>query len=189
MDEKDDNEGLIMFPTYDEPSSVPQKMALCVEDQELLVDELTEDSCTDSSDFSSNEESDSDASSRSSSPSLEGEEFDCDPLCETWSNPSCATPPPATPPFIFAEDDISISQHPTQPSHCVDFLAHEWKTDDLWASYKHVHSHREGIRGANRLENALWRVWWREQKGLERVDPEVIHWYVLSPFHFCKRMF
>jgi hypothetical protein len=174
-EEEDENEGLIMFPTYDTPSKAI--LAGHEEDLELLADdESTEDSYSEST--SSETESESNASSRSSSPSLEGEEFDdCDnALCDTWSN-TCSTPPLTTPPFIFAEDDISLHTS-SQPAHCVDYLAHEWKTDDLWASYKHVHSHREGIRASKRLENALWRVWWRDAKGLERVNPEVIHWYV-----------
>jgi hypothetical protein len=176
QDEEDENEGLIMFPTYNNPSTaVPAELE---EETELLVDdESTEDSY--SSDSIS--ESDSNTSSRSSSPSLEGEEFDdCDThLCETWSRtPStCSTPQPTTPPFIFAEDDISLHTS-SQPAHCVDYLEHEWKTDDLWASYKHIRSHREGIRASKRLENALWRAWWRDERRLERVDPEVIHWYV-----------
>jgi hypothetical protein len=175
-DEEDENDGLIMFPSYNDSGLYPNKIGACEEDLELLAAEYTEDSCSEES-TSSETETDSNASSRSSSPSLEGEEFDdCDVnLCETWSNASCATPPPTSPPFIFAEDDISLHAS-VQPAHCVDYLAHEWKTDDLWTSYKHVHSHRISLRASKRLENALWRVWWRDYQGLKRVDPEVIHW-------------
>ena len=174
---EDENEGLIMFPTYDTSAPLPSTMDQ--EDLEILAeDESTEDSY--SEDSISETESSSNTSSRSSSPSLEGEEFDdCDTaLCETWSTPStCSTPPPTAPPFIFAEDDIAL-HNSSQPTRCVDYLAHEWKTEDIWGSFKHIRSHRDSIRASKRLENALWRVWWRDSRGLERVDPEVIHWYV-----------
>lgn len=176
QDEEDEDHCIIMFPSYNDSGFYPKQTSPCQENIELLVDEFTDDSYSEST--SSETGTDSNASSRSSSPSLEGEEFDdCDnALEETWSNTSCATPPPTFPPFIFAEDDVSLSAS-SQPVHCVDYLEHKWKTDDLWESYKHVHSHRAGIRASKRLENALWRVWWRDHRGLKRVDPEVIHWY------------
>lgn len=178
QDEEDENEGLIMFPSYHNshsPLSEKKMGPFEKEDLELLAAEFSDDSYSSESNASETE-TDSNASSRSSSPSLEGEEFDCDAsLCETWSNTSCTTPPPTAPPFIFAEDDISLHSS-SQPAHCVDYLAHEWKTDDLWTSYKHVHSHREGIRASKRLENALWRVWWRDNQGLKRIGPDAIHW-------------
>ena len=182
--DEDENEGLIMFPTYDDYSF--QKSYGRCEDLELLAAEVSDDSYTFSeasaSEAETETETDSNGSSRSSSPSLEGEEFDIcqDSLCEIWSNASCASPLPTTPPFIFAEDDIALNNS-SQVVHCVDYLAHDWKTDDLWASYKHLHSHRECIRASARLENALWRVWWRETESLKRIDPEVIHWFVLHP--------
>ena len=180
QDENYEDEGLIMFPSYhnsqwSSPICEMKMGPFEKEDLEPLAAEFSDESYSSDSNASETE-SDSNASSRSSSPSLEGEEFDCD----TWSNASCATPPPTTPPFIFAEDDISLHTS-SQPAHCVDYLAHEWKTDDLWTSYKHVHSHRDGIRASKRLENALWRVWWRDSHSIQRLDPEVIHWFVLTP--------
>jgi len=173
QDDEDENEGLIMFPAYHDPG-FEKKIGPCEVDEDL---EPLADSYCSSESSASETETDSNASSRSSSPSLESEDFnDCESnLCESWSNASCATPPPSFPTFIFAEDDISLHTS-AQPAHCVDYLANEWHTDDLWKSYKHVHSHREGIRASKRLENALWRVWWRDNGGLKRLDPEAIHW-------------
>lgn len=179
--EDEENEGLILFPCYHTSPSpfLSGKTTGAFEkaDLEILAAEFSDESYSSESSAGETASDSDDASSRSSSPSLEGEDFDdCDAsLCETWSNASCATPPPTTPPFIFAEDDISLHCS-SQPAYCVDYLAHEWEVDDLWTSYKHVHSHREGIRASQRLENALWRVWWRDNRGLERIDPEIIHW-------------
>ena len=172
-DEEDENEGLIIFPSYDTPSKATP--AEYKKDLEFLADDESMEDCY--SEFTPSEtESESIVSSRSSSPSLEGEDSDdCDSaLCDAWSQ-TCSTPPLTTQPFIFAEDDTSLYTA-AQPAHGVDYLAYEWKTDDLWTSYKHVHSNRDGIRASTRLENALWRVWWRDARGLGRVDPKVIHW-------------
>lgn len=178
QDEEDENEGLLIFPSYYDSGFCAKKVEPCEEDFELLAAaEFTDDSYSEQS-TSSETETDSNASSRSSSPSLEGEDFDCDAQPrETWSKTSCLAPEPTTLPFFFAEDDLSLGTS-CRPAHCVDFLAHDWKTSDLLASYKHVHSRREGIRASQRLESALWRVWWRDHLGLERVNPEVIHWYL-----------
>jgi hypothetical protein len=169
QDEEDENEGLIIFPSY-HPSfkSSPLMSSPATPEindlDSLADDESTDDSYTSDSFLGSGSET----SSRSSSPSLEGEEF----ACESWT--PCSTPPPSNLPFIFAEDDIAI-RNSSQPVNCVDYLAHEWNTDDLFASLKHVRSHPE-IRASKRLENALWRTWWRDDKDLKRIWAGRLQW-------------
>jgi hypothetical protein len=186
-EEDDETEGLIIFPPYHNSLPALRHAPPSSFHREDLEPELSSESFFDFSDDSScssspsETESESELSSRSSSPSLEDKDFDCTfDLEEDWSRSSCATPTLSAPPFLFAEDDIALHVA-AQPAHGVDFLAHEWKTDDLWATYKHVHSQRENIRASKRLENALWRASIRNMRGLRRVDPEVIHWCVPVP--------
>lgn len=188
-EDEDENEGLIMFPSYHDSANGARKTEQhpCDLDVELLPaeEDCTDDSYSEASTTSSTEtETDSNASSSSSSPSLSSTDFDYD--CEAYTpihTPSLSSTPEPTTPFLYAEDDLSLSlsSSPHQPAHyCVDFLAHDWQMGDLLASWRHVRAHRQDIRASERLENALLRVWWREERGLVRVDPEVIHWYFIS---------
>lgn len=98
--------------------------------------------------------------------------------CMSEVDPADAVPVEPIP-FVYAEDDISLA---SKPGWGVDYLDADWDSADLWSSYRHISSHRNALRGAARLENALWRVWTRDggRDGVKlgRVDPRSIHWYV-----------
>ncbi|KAI9847199.1 MAG: hypothetical protein M1837_003063 [Sclerophora amabilis] len=72
-----------------------------------------------------------------------------------------------------AEDDTAI-QH--EPAEHVDYLSHNWKEDELWASWKHVVSRRKSYSNSERLENASWRTWTMSRDRLKTVCPETLNW-------------
>lgn len=86
-------------------------------------------------------------------------------------------------------DDSSIEE---EPSRHVDYLAHEWKEEDIWASWRYVVARREIYDHGVRLENASWRTWAKLKLNRGTVSPETLNWLVLqpafpslSPFNFC----
>ena len=78
--------------------------------------------------------------------------------------------PLATP---VVADDTMIKQ---APSRHVDYLSHEWREEDIWASWRHIVSQRKVFGQRSRLENASWRTWAKSKHRLRTVSPERLNW-------------
>ncbi|CAD6454078.1 7a719cf8-a3ba-4979-bf91-ac2bbe77ce52 [Sclerotinia trifoliorum] len=70
-------------------------------------------------------------------------------------------------------DDIELQ---IKPSHQVDYLAHDWPEEDLWASWKYIQSHRTAYENGRRLENASWRTWAKKRSNLKTIEPSTVGW-------------
>ncbi|KAE8144278.1 hypothetical protein BDV25DRAFT_167218 [Aspergillus avenaceus] len=70
-------------------------------------------------------------------------------------------------------DDSSIEE---EPSRHVDYLSHEWREEDIWASWRYVAAQRERYDNGVRLENASWRTWTKLKLNLGTVSPEALNW-------------
>ncbi|ESZ94636.1 hypothetical protein SBOR_4983 [Sclerotinia borealis F-4128] len=70
-------------------------------------------------------------------------------------------------------DDIAVR---TKPSHHVDYLAHDWPEEDLWASWKYIQLNRSTYDNSRRLENASWRCWAKKRMNLKTIAPESVDW-------------
>lgn len=84
-------------------------------------------------------------------------------------------------------DDIAIQ---IKPSHHVDYLAHDWPEEDLWASWKFIQSHRTAYDNSRRLENASWRSWAKIRSNLKTCEPSTVGWekehdttWLFGPLH------
>ncbi|KAF4122631.1 Fungal protein of unknown function (DUF1752) [Geosmithia morbida] len=84
------------------------------------------------------------------------------------------TPKPDTPEVPeHAEDDSAVS---TRPSRQVDYLSHEWREEDIWASWRYIINRRGEYANSARLENASWRTWMKSKNKLSTVSPETLNW-------------
>ncbi|KAL8726896.1 MAG: hypothetical protein Q9181_005887 [Wetmoreana brouardii] len=72
-----------------------------------------------------------------------------------------------------AGDDMDVRREPTRH---VDYLSHNWKEEDIWASWKHVIATRKLYSNSTRLENASWRTWAKSKYRLKTVSPETLNW-------------
>lgn len=72
-----------------------------------------------------------------------------------------------------AGDDTAIENEPTRH---VDYLSHNWKEEDIWASWRHVVAKRKVYSNSARLENASWRTWAKCKYQLKTVSPETLNW-------------
>ena len=70
-------------------------------------------------------------------------------------------------------DDIAVQHAPT---YHVDYLSHNWREEDIWASWKYVTSNRSEYANAERLENASWRTWMKSKNRLKTISPEKLNW-------------
>lgn len=70
-------------------------------------------------------------------------------------------------------DDQAIENEPTRH---VDYLAHEWKLEDIWSSWRYVVARRKVYSNSVRLENASWRTWAKAKDNLRTVTPESLNW-------------
>ncbi|RYO97888.1 hypothetical protein DL765_011013 [Monosporascus sp. GIB2] len=87
---------------------------------------------------------------------------------------SVATSHPESPELIeHAEDDTAVRQQPTQH---VDYLSHNWREEDIWASWRYIVSKRGEYSNGPRLENASWRTWMKAKYNLGTVSPETLNW-------------
>jgi hypothetical protein len=87
-----------------------------------------------------------------------------------------ATPVPEDAPFQGTQrprDDQAIEKEPTRH---VDYLAHEWKLEHIWASWRYVVARRKVYSNSVRLENASWRTWAKTKDNLRTVTPESLNW-------------
>ena len=72
-----------------------------------------------------------------------------------------------------AADDTSIEE---EPSRHVDYLSHEWREEDIWASWRYVTARRSDYSNGVRLENASWRTWAKFKHDLRTISPEALDW-------------
>lgn len=72
-----------------------------------------------------------------------------------------------------ANDDTSVVHEPTRH---VDYLAHEWKEEDIWSSWRYIVARRKTINNSVRLENASWRTWAKAKDNLKTISPESLNW-------------
>ncbi|KAF3386597.1 hypothetical protein F1880_001425 [Penicillium rolfsii] len=77
---------------------------------------------------------------------------------------SCHTP---------AADDTSVEE---EPSRHVDYLSHEWREEDIWASWRYVTARKGSYSNGVRLENASWRTWAKAKNNLGTISPETLNW-------------
>lgn len=75
-----------------------------------------------------------------------------------------------------AEDDL-VQEYPTRQ---VDYLSHDWREEDISASWKYVKAKRKLCDNSSRLENASWRTWAKSKLGRQTVPPESISWQVYT---------
>lgn len=73
-----------------------------------------------------------------------------------------------------APADDNFVRH--EPSKHVDYLSHEWKEEDIWASWRYMVGKRNQLSNAERLENASWRQWGKAKYNLKTVSPEKLNW-------------
>ena len=106
-------------------------------------------------------------------PPLETPELDA--VTEPASD--SAPPKPVNPQNADAKttagDDTAIEVEPTRH---VDYLSHNWKEEDIWASWRHVVCKRKVYSNRARLENASWRTWAKTKYQLKTVSPETLNW-------------
>lgn len=74
---------------------------------------------------------------------------------------------------IVVMDDMELQKRPTQQ---VDYLSHDWREEDLWASWRYIVSTRYTHCNSARLENASWRAWARMKTNLQVISRESIEW-------------
>ncbi|KAJ5981910.1 hypothetical protein N7451_012010 [Penicillium sp. IBT 35674x] len=72
-----------------------------------------------------------------------------------------------------AADDMSVEE---EPCRNVDYLSHEWREEDLWASWCYITARRSGYSNGVRLENASWRTWAKAKHNLGTVPPGALDW-------------
>lgn len=70
-------------------------------------------------------------------------------------------------------DDSSVEE---EPSRHVDYLSHEWKEEDIWASWRYVVGRRKVYENNVRLENASWRTWSKLKHNLGTISPDTLNW-------------
>ena len=114
----------------------------------------------------------------------EDEESEEEDLTPSNSPPKCCPPSSDQPPNTnFAwrlshnlqsvGDDLALE---IQPSRHVDYLSHDWKEEELWASWRHIVGKRRTVDNWERLENASWRTWAKRRGQLQTVSPETLNW-------------
>jgi len=85
------------------------------------------------------------------------------------------------------KDDHAMER---EPARHADYLAHEWKLEDIWSSWRYVVARRKVYSNSVRLENASWRMWAKAKDNLRTISPESINWSVvfivglLLAYHF-----
>jgi hypothetical protein len=104
---------------------------------------------------------------------------------------SFLTEPPCLHVHTPAADDTSVEEEPTRH---VDYLSHEWKEEDIWASWKYVVCRKDVYSNGARLENASWRTWAKLKNNLGTVSPETLNWlkdcdvtWLYGPLKSCTK--
>ncbi|PVH67422.1 hypothetical protein DL98DRAFT_662639 [Cadophora sp. DSE1049] len=73
----------------------------------------------------------------------------------------------------YTQDDNLIR---VQPWLCVDYLSHDWKEEEIWASWKYIVSGKDDNGNSARLRNASWRAWMKSKYHLATMPAENINW-------------
>ena len=76
-------------------------------------------------------------------------------------------------PAPAAGDDTNLR---TEPTRHVDYLSHNWREQDIWASWRHIVAKRKEYSNSIRLENASWRSWAKSRLKLKTISPETLNW-------------
>ncbi|PWY78373.1 hypothetical protein BO70DRAFT_363252 [Aspergillus heteromorphus CBS 117.55] len=58
----------------------------------------------------------------------------------------------------------------------VDYLAHSWTHEEMWATRKHIRKIKHGNIVRSRFENALWRAWPASSPRPRRLPAEFLAW-------------
>jgi hypothetical protein len=106
-----------------------------------------------------------------SDPSRPGEDETEVPEISTTTDTTRSGSPIHTPTIA---DDTAIREEPSQH---VDYLSHNWREEDIWASWRHIVSQRRVYGQKSRLENASWRTWAKSKYRLRTISPETLNWY------------
>lgn len=107
-------------------------------------------------------------------PAEETRKFDASGM-EDSSNESQFTPnTPSDLSFHEPVHDDNTIEH--EPTRHVDYLAHEWKEEDIWSSWRYIVARRKTIGNGVRLENASWRTWTKAKNNLKTISPESLNW-------------
>jgi hypothetical protein len=72
-----------------------------------------------------------------------------------------------------AEDDLAAV---SMPSRQVDYLSHEWREEEIWASWSYIVARRKQFGERSRLENASWRSWAKQRNKLNTISPKKLNW-------------
>lgn len=102
-----------------------------------------------------------------------------DTECPSPQSPPEADSPPAVvvpvlrPSRSEAADDTCVRH---EPSRHVDYLSHDWKEEDIWASWRYMVGKRKVHSNAARLENASWRTWAKKKYQLRTVSANKLNW-------------
>ena len=91
------------------------------------------------------------------------------------SNASVSSVPAVWTSGAPAADDSSVEE---EPSRHVDYLSHDWREEDIWASWRYVTARKNDYSNGVRLENASWRTWAKAKHNLGTISPETLNWYV-----------
>ncbi|BCR99756.1 uncharacterized protein AKAW2_50098A [Aspergillus luchuensis] len=73
----------------------------------------------------------------------------------------------------FVRDDLMIEEDATVN---VDYLAHSWTYEEMWATRKHVRQIIQDSLVRCRFENALWRAWLASTRQAIRMPAAFISW-------------
>ena len=86
-----------------------------------------------------------------------------------------STPKPASRTISLQKPaDDTFLRH--EPSRHVDYLSHDWREEDIWASWRYMVGKRKIHSNSARLENASWRTWAKKKNGLRTVPPAKLNW-------------
>lgn len=88
---------------------------------------------------------------------------------------STPTPTKFTPSYLRLQpaDDTFVSH---EPSRHVDYLSHDWKEEDIWASWRYMVGKRKVHGNSIRLENASWRTWGKKKFKLRTMSAGKLNW-------------
>ncbi|ESZ92815.1 hypothetical protein SBOR_6802 [Sclerotinia borealis F-4128] len=120
-----------------------------------------------------------------------GDSYSVSPTSNSTSTISRSGSPDV--PHAHAEDDTALQ---AKPSRHVDYLSHNWKEEDIWASWKLIVSKTGEYPNHERLENASWRTWMKAKYRLKTVSPETLNWlkdcdvtWLYGPLQYGPTMF
>ncbi|EPY49640.1 protein phosphatase regulatory subunit Reg1 [Schizosaccharomyces cryophilus OY26] len=75
--------------------------------------------------------------------------------------------------MLLGADDSEIKKNALTQ---VDYLSHDWKETDIWASWREITKSKNNYENGLRLENASWRSWIKYKYHLPTISPETLNW-------------